>query len=151
MSFRVFVCVLPCCAFSSVGCTASPQFYHSLFFLPYILDIRSFFFLILIPFSQLHSFFHTLHIPLLSSLLFLLLFLSSSMLFGIDHTIHFLLVSQEGILVPDFCRSIPPCLHILYSPHILLPSPLLSILSLAGVYLGGTYFPLHNIPASFST
>ena len=119
------------------------------FFLLYILGIRFFFFLILTPFSQLHPCFHTLHTPLLSSLLFLLLLLSSSMLLGIDHTTHFLLISQGGILVPDFCRSIPPCLHILYSPHMLPSSLLLSILSLAGVCLWRAYSPPHNIPVPF--
>ena len=119
------------------------------FFLPYILDIRFFFFLILTPFLQLHLFFYTLYTPLLSSLLSLLLLLSSSILLGIGRTTHFLLVSQGEILVPDFHGSIPPCLHILYSLHMLPPSPSLSILSLAGVYLWEVYSPLYNIPVSF--
>jgi len=105
------------------------------FFLSYILGIRFFFFLVLTPFSQLYSFFYTLHTLLLLSLLSLLLLFSSSMLLGIGHTTHFLLVSQGGILVPDFCRSVLSCLCILYSPHILLLSPLLSIFSLAEVHL----------------
>ena len=107
------------------------------FFLLYILGIKSFFFFVLTPFSQLHPFFHTLHTPHLLSLLFFLLLLFSSMLLGIDYTICFLLVSQGGILVPDFCRSVSLCFHILYSPHILPLSPLLSILSLAEVCLWG--------------
>ena len=119
------------------------------FFLLYILDIRSFFFLVLISFSQFYSSFHTLYTPLLLSLLFLLFFLSSSILLGIGHTIHFLLISQERILVPDFCKSISPCLCILHSPYTLPPSPSLSILSLVGVRLWGVYSSSHNIPAPF--
>ena len=105
------------------------------FSLPYILGITFFFFFILIPFSQLYSFFYTLCTPLLLSFLSLLLLLSSFMLLSIGHTTYFLLVSQGGILVPDFCRSVPPCLHTLHSLHMLPPSPLLSIFSLAGVCL----------------
>ena len=89
------------------------------FFLPYILDIRFFFFLILTPFLQLHLFFYTLYTPLLSSLLSLLLLFSSSMLLSIGHTICFLLVSQEEILVSDFCGSVPLCLCIFHSLHTL--------------------------------
>ena len=83
------------------------------FFLPHILGIRFFFFLVLIPFSQLHPSFHTLYTLLLSSLFSLLLFLSSSMLLGIDCTTHFLLVSQKEIFVLNFCESVPSCLCIL--------------------------------------
>ena len=119
------------------------------FFLPYILGIRSFFFLILTPFSQLHPSFYTLHTPLLLFLLSLLLLLSSSILLGIGCTIHFLLVSQGEILIPDFCRSILPCLYILHSPHTLPSSPLLSIFSLAEVHLWGVYSLSHNIPVPF--
>ena len=91
------------------------------FFLPYILGIGSFFFPILTLFLQLYPSFHSLCTLLSSSLFFLLLLLSSSMLLGIGHIIYFLLVSQGEIFVPDFHRSVPPCLHILYSPHILPP------------------------------
>ena len=119
------------------------------FFLPYILNIRSFFFLVLTPFLQLHPSFHTLHTSLLSSLFSLLLLLSSSMLLSIGHITCFLLVSQEGILVLDFCRSIPSCLHIFHSLHMLLPFLLLSILSLAEVYFWGAYSSLYNIPTPF--
>jgi len=119
------------------------------FFLSYILGIKFFFFLVLISLSQLYSFFHTLHTPFSLSLLFLLLFFFSSMLLGIDYTTHFLLVSQGGILVPDFCRSVLPCLYVLYSPYMLLLSPLLSIFSLAEVYLWGVYSPSYNIPVFF--
>ena len=121
------------------------------FFLSYILGIRSFFFPILTPFSQLHLSFHTLYTLLSLSLLFLLLLLSSSTLLGIDYTTYFLLVSQGGILVSDFYGSILFCLCILYSSHMLLLSLLLSILSLAGVCLWGAYSSLYNISASFST
>ena len=93
------------------------------FFLPYILGIRSLSFSILTLFLQLHLFFHTLHTVPLSFLLFLLLFLSSSMLFGISCTIYSLLVFQGRILVLDFYRSVPPYLCILHNPHMLLPSP----------------------------
>ena len=79
----------------------------------------------------------------------MLLLLSSSMLLGIGYTTHFLLISQEGILVSDFCGSVLPCLHILHSPHMLPSSLLLSIFSLAGVCLWGAYSPPHNIPVSF--
>ena len=119
------------------------------FFLPYILGIRSFFFLILTPFSQLHPSFHTLYTPLSLFLLSVLLLLSSSMLLGIGCTTCFLLVSQGEILVLDFCRSILPCLYILYSPHTLPSSPLLSIFSLAEVHLWGVYSLSHNIPVPF--
>ena len=105
------------------------------FFLLYILGIGFFFFPILILFLQLYPSFYTLHTLLLSSLLFLLLLLSSSMLLSIGYTICFLLISQKGILVPDFCKSVPSCLCILHSPYMLPPSLLLSILSLAGVCL----------------
>ena len=93
------------------------------FFLPYILGIRSLSFSILTLFLQLHLFFYTLHTVPLSFLLFLLLFLSSSMLFGISCTIYSLLVFQGRILVLDFYRSVPPYLCILHNPHMLLPSP----------------------------
>ena len=147
--FGVSVHVLPCCTFLSVGHTTSPQFHHSLFLPTLHSGYKILFFLILIPFSQLHSSFHTLHTPLFSSLLSLLLLLSSSMLLGIGYTIHFLLVSQEGILVPNFCESVPPCLYILYSSHTLPPSPSLSIFSLAEVHLWGAYSSLYNIPVPF--
>ena len=120
--FRTSVYMLLCCTFPFVGCTASPPSSTTLFFfLFYILGIRFLFFPILTPFLQLYPFFHTLHTLLLSSFFFLLLFLSSSMLLGIGCTIYFLLVSQEKILVSDFCGSISSCLYILYSPHTLPP------------------------------
>ena len=119
------------------------------FFLPHILGIRFFFFLVLISFSQLHPSFHTLYTPLLLFLFSLLLFLSSSMLLGIDCTTRFLLVSQKEIFVLNFCESVPSCLCILHSSHMLPPFSLLSILSLAGVCLWRAYSPLHNIPAPF--
>ena len=119
------------------------------FFLLYILGIGFFFFPILILFLQLYPSFYTLHTLLLSSLLFLLLLLSSSMLLSIGYTICFLLISQEGILVPDFCKSVPSCLCILHSPYMLPLSLLLSILSLAGVCLQGAYFSPYNIPVPF--
>jgi len=90
------------------------------FFLLYILNIRSFLFLVLIPFSQLYLSFYTLHTPLLSSFFSLLFLLSSFILLGIGHTTYFLLVSQGGILVSDFYGSILFCLCILYSSHMLL-------------------------------
>ena len=89
------------------------------FFLSYILGIRSFFFPIMTPFSQLHPSFHILHTVPLSFLLFLLPLLSSSMLFGISYTTCSLLVFQGGILVLDFCGFILPCLYILHNPHML--------------------------------
>ena len=105
------------------------------FSLPYILGIRSFFFPILIPFSQLHPFFYTLHTLLLSSLLSLFLLLSSSMLLGIGHTVYFSATSQEGILVLGFHGFGPLCLYTLYNPHMLLLFPLLTIPSQAEVCL----------------
>ena len=119
------------------------------FFLPYILGIRSFFFPILIPFSQLHPFFYTLHTPLSSFLLFLLLLFSSSMLLGMSHTIYFLLVSQGGILVLDFCRSVLSCLYILHSLYILLLLLLLSIFSQVKVHLLEAYSTLYSTPIPF--
>jgi len=107
--------------FSLWGIPLLPSSTTLFFFLLYILGIGSFFFPILTPFLQLYPFFHTLHTLLLSSFFFLLLFLSSSMLLGIGYTIYFLLVSQEEILVSDFCGSISSCLYILYSPHTLPP------------------------------
>ena len=71
------------------------------------------------------------------------------MLLSIGYTTYFLLISQEGILVSDFCGSVLPCLYILHSPHMLPSSLLLSIFSLAGVCLWGAYSPPHNIPVSF--
>ena len=145
--FGVSVHVLPCCAFPSVGHAAYLQFHYSLF-LPTLYSGHKILllscsntFLVLIPFLQLHPSFYTLYTPLLSSLLSLLLLLSSSMLLDIGHTTHFLLLSQEGILIPDFHGSVLPCLCILYSLHILSPPLLLSIFSLAGVHLWRAYSP----------
>ena len=54
------------------------------FFLSYILDIKSFSFLVLTPFSQLYFFFYTLHtIPLLFLLFLLFLFFSSMFLYSL--------------------------------------------------------------------
>ena len=118
--FRTSVYMLLCCTFPFVGCTASPPSSTTLFFfLFYILGIRFLFFPILTPFLQLYPSFYILYIVPLSLLLFLLSLLSSSMLFGMSHTTCSLLVFQGGILVLDFCKFVPPCLYILYNPHML--------------------------------
>ena len=83
--FRVSVHVPLYCAFPSVGYTTSLQFYYFFFFLPYILGIKFFFFIILTSFSQLYLSFYTLYTPLSLSFLSLLLLLFSSMLLGIDY------------------------------------------------------------------
>ena len=118
-------------------------------FLFYILDTESPFFLILILFFLLHLFFYILYTVPLSSLLYFLLSLFSSMLSGTDHTICFSLVSQEGILVLGFHGFEPLCLYISYSPHTLLLLLLLTILSQAEVHLLEVCSSPHNIPVLF--
>ena len=117
-------------------------------FLFYILDTESPFFLILILFFLLHLFYILYTVPL-SSLLYFLLSLFSSMLSGTDHTICFSLVSQEGILVLGFHGFEPLCLYISYSPHTLLLLLLLTILSQAEVHLLEVCSSPHNIPVLF--
>ena len=93
-------------------------------FLSYILGTESISFLIPALFLLLYPFFYTLYTVLLSSLPFLLLPLSSSILPGKGYTICFSLVFQEETLVPDFYGFKPPCLHISHTLYRLLLSPL---------------------------
>ena len=149
VSFRVFVCVLPYCAFPSMECTTSLQFHHSLFLSTLYSEHKILLFSCSNTFLTIASFLsHFTHFTLVISLLFA----SSSLQFHASwhRPYHmFLTCLSRRNLVPDFCRSIPSCLHIFHSLHMLLPFLLLSILSLAEVYFWGAYSSLYNIPTPF--
>ena len=122
--FGISVHVLFYCAFSSIESATTFQFYYS-FFLSVLHSGHkiSLFSCSNILFSIASFLPYSTHCTL-SSLPYLLLYFSNSILLGKGHTIYFSLVFRGRNPGLDFHGSIHLCYYILYTPHMLLPPPL---------------------------